>query len=251
MIRKNHKGIEWLEFELFADHPHCAHGIFLKPISVGISMAGKTHLDKSEREAAEMFKENRRRIQEILDADCLISGYQVHGTSIVQVNEKREEIPDCDGLLTHQARLGLMIKHADCQAAIFFDPEHQAIANVHCGWRGNVKNLYGITVSEMQKRFSSRPKNILVGISPSLGPEKAEFIHYRTELPESFLPYQIKPAYFDLWAIARMQLERAGILPHHIQIASLCTYSHPNDFFSYRRDNRITGNHATVAMLRL
>jgi|SRR5579862_792692 len=250
MIRKQSEGIEWLEFELFADHPHFAHGIFLKPLSVGISKAARIHADKSENDAAETMKENRLRIQKILRTDRLISAYQVHGTSIVHVTEEKGEIPHCDGLLTCQKGVGLMIKHADCQAAIFFDPEHKAIANVHCGWRGNVKNLYGIAVLEMQKQFASRPENILVGISPSLGPEKAEFIHYRTELPESFWPYQVKPTYFDLWAISRMQLEGAGILPHHIEIASLCTYSNARDFFSYRRDNRMTGNHAAIVLLR-
>ena len=143
-----------------------------------------------------------------------------------------------------------MIKHADCQAAIFYDPEHRAIANVHCGWRGNVQNIYRETVREMRRHFASRPENILVAISPSLGPEKAEFINFKKELPEAFLPYQVKPTYFDLWAISRMQLESEGILSHHIQIASICTYSHPEDYFSFRRDNRVTGNHGTVAVLR-
>ena len=113
-----------------------------------------------------------------------------------------------------------------------------------------MQNIYHAAVLKMCERFASKPENILVGISPSLGPDKSEFIHYRQELPETFLHYQIKSAYFDLWAIARMQLEEAGILPHHIQIASMCTYTQPADFFSYRRDNRITGNHATVASLR-
>ncbi len=116
-----------------------------------------------------------------------------------------------------------MIRHADCQATIFYDPEHNAIANVHCGWRGNVQNIYRATAFEMRKTFSSKPENILVGISPSLGPEKSEFINYRKEFPESFLPYEIKPTYFDLWAISRMQLEASGILPHHIEVASICT----------------------------
>ena len=246
MIRRQQDGIEWLEFELFTEHPQIAHGIFLKPMSVGISKAEKSHADKCPIDA----KENRERIQKILHADPLISADQVHGTSMVLIEDQKEEIPHCDGLLTRKAGLGLMIKHADCQAAIFFDPERKAVANVHCGWRGNVANLYGIAVLEMQKQCGCRPENILVGISPSLGPEKAEFIHYRTELPESFWSYQIKPTYFDLWAISRMQLENAGILPHHIEVASLCTYSHPKDFFSYRRDNRMTGNHATVVVLQ-
>jgi polyphenol oxidase len=194
-------------------------------------------------------RENVSRIQRVLGVDHLISEHQVHGTHIALVEGPCVEV-DGDGMMTRHPHLGLMVKHADCQAAIFYDPIAGALANVHCGWRGNVQNLYGTAVCRMQEAFGSRPENILVGVSPSLGPENSQFIHYAQELPESFLPYQIKPCYFDLWAIARAQIEAAGILPHHIQIASICTYSNPEDFFSFRRDHRKTGNHATVAFLR-
>ncbi len=249
MIRKQKDGIEWLEFELLADIPALAHGIFLRHGGVSDGPYRSLHAGKNEESDSEAIGENRSRIKKILKLDHLISAYEVHGTSIVHVSGPSKEIPDCDGMITREANLGLMIRHADCQATIFYDPEHNAIANVHCGWRGNVQNIYRATVFEMRKTFSSKPENILVGISPSLGPEKSEFINYRKEFPESFLPYEIKPTYFDLWAISRMQLEASGILPHHIEVASICTYSHPEDFFSFRRDNRVTGNHATVAVL--
>jgi polyphenol oxidase len=255
MLRKQKEGIQWLEFELLADIADLVHGVFLRHGGVSEGPYRSLHVGKNEGCDSDAIEENRSRIKKIIGtdrliSDPLISAYQVHGASIKYVQGLHEEIPPCDGLMTNRADLGLMIKHADCQAAIFFDTEHKAIANVHCGWRGNVQNIYGATVLEMQKQFASRPENILVGISPSLGPERSEFINYKRELPESFLPFQIKPAYFDLWAISRMQLEIAGILPHHIQIAGICTYTHGEDFFSFRRDNRVTGNHGTVAVLR-
>ena len=143
-----------------------------------------------------------------------------------------------------------MIKHADCQAAIFYDPVHKALANVHCGWRGNVKNIYRVAVQKMKFTFGTNPKDLLVGISPSLGPDHSEFIHYQTEWPEEFWRFQVRPNYLDLWAIARDQLEQCGLLPHHIEVAGICTFANPQDFFSHRRD-KITGRHATVAMLLL
>ena len=48
-----------------------------------------------------------------------------------------------------QKDCGLVIQHADCQAAIFFDPVRKAIANVHCGWRGSVCNIYAKTVEKI------------------------------------------------------------------------------------------------------
>ena len=142
-----------------------------------------------------------------------------------------------------------MMKHADCQAAIFYDPVHHALANVHSGWRGNVKNIYQTTILKMASVFGTKPQDLLVGISPSLGPQHAEFKNYKVEFPEHFWSFQVCPEYFDLWAIARHQLEEAGVLPYHIEIAGICTYANKEDCYSYRRD-KVTGRHATLAMLR-
>ncbi|MFQ5729954.1 MAG: hypothetical protein ACE5GN_06305, partial [Waddliaceae bacterium] len=38
----------------------------------------------------------------------------------------------------------------------------------------------------MQAKYGSLPADLLVGISPSLGPQSAEFINYRQEFPEPF-----------------------------------------------------------------
>ena len=142
-----------------------------------------------------------------------------------------------------------MVRHADCQAAIFYDPKNKAVANVHSGWRGNVKNIYRSTIQKMRRVFGSKPADLLVCISPSLGPDCAEFIHYKAEFPEDFWAFQIKPYYFNLWAIARYQLELSGILPHHIEIAEICTNTEVEDYFSYRRE-KVSGRHATLAMLK-
>lgn len=154
----------------------------------------------------------------------------------------------CDALVTADKGMALMIKHADCQAAIFYDPTNQAIANVHAGWRGSVSNIYAEIVHTMQQTFGSRPQELLACISPSLGPEEAEFIHYNQELPEELWDFQVKSNYFDFWAISEYQLQAAGLLPHHIEIAKISTYSNAHDYFSYRRE-RVTGRNGTVVAL--
>ena len=251
MIRKQKDGIEWLEFELLADIPALAHGIFLRHGGVSDGPYRSLHAGKNEESDSEAIGENRSRIKKILKLDHLISAYEVHGTSIVHVSGPSKEIPNCDGMITREANLGLMIKHADCQATIFYDPEHQAIANVHCGWRGNVQNIYRETVLEMRKTFLPSPENILSRrFLQALGPKNRNLSTIERNFQKSFLPYEVKPTYFDLWAISQDAARGSeGILSHHIEIASICTYSHPEDYFSFRRDNRVTGNHATVAVL--
>jgi polyphenol oxidase len=248
MIRKSVDGIQWLEFEILADEPGLVHGVFLR--HGGVSSGAYDSLNAGGRVGDDpgCIQENHNRMLKSLHIPRFSACYQVHGNAVAWVKKTSEPIGECDALIAQEINLALMIKHADCQAAIIYDPVHRSFANVHAGWRGNVKNIYRAAVQKMREAFGSKPQDLLVGVSPSLGPDHSEFINYRTEFPEEFWGYQVRPEYFDLWAIARHQLEECGILPHHIEIASICTYSNGEDFFSYRRD-KITGNHATLVML--
>ena len=249
MKRKKKGEVEWLEFELFSEIPELVHGVFLRHGGISEGPFASLNVGGGTGDEPEKIVANRELIRQVMQLPALISGKQVHGVDIVTVpGQDRLLENSCDGLMTQKENLGLMIKHADCQAAIFYDPVNKVIANVHAGWRGSVQNIYAKTIETMQRQFGSRAQDLLVGISPSLGPLYAEFKNYRSELPECFWDYQVKPTYFDLWAISRMQLEEKGVLPYHIELASICTHSDSNNFFSYRRD-KITGRHATVASL--
>lgn len=246
MQRKKKGDVEWLEFDLLSEIPGLVHGVFLR--HGGVSGAPYFSLNAGGASGDDPLNiaQNRKIIQDTFKLPHLISAYQKHGINIACL--PGGDLGDCDALITNQPDYGLMIKHADCQAALFYDPVHHALANVHCGWRGNVQNIYAETVSAMRAKMGSRPEDLLVCISPSLGPEVSEFKNYRTELPESFWSFQIKPTYFNLWEISRHQLLESGILPHHIEIASICTYTQEKDFYSYRRD-KVTGRNATVVAI--
>lgn len=258
MIRKKNGSIEWLEFKLFSKHPNITHAVFLR--HGGVSQNQHCSLNakaKNTGDITQNVNENQKRMQKILQIDYLISIDAIHGTNIELVYKPTQEFINCDGLITSQTNWGLLTTHADCQTAIFYDPIQCVIANVHAGWRGQVKNIYQETVAKMSKAFGSHPKDLLVGISPSLGPQNAEFKNYQEEFPKEFWRFQVKPNYFNLWAIARHQLEQCGILSHNIEIAEIDTFSNPNDFFSYRREksasgrqDSITGCHATVIAIR-
>jgi YfiH family protein len=249
MIRQKQGEVEWLEFELLAEQPNLVHGVFLRHGGVSEGAFGSLNAGGLMGDEPEKIVENRRRILQALNIEQYVAGTQVHGNNVACVNQADQEPGECDAIITQLKGLGLMMKHADCQVAIVYDPIQHALANVHSGWRGNVKNIYRETILNMQRIFHSKPENLLVGISPSLGPQHAEFKHYEREFPKDFWRFQIRPTYFDLWAIARDQLEQSGVLPHHIQIAGICTYTNTQDYFSYRRE-KISGRHATMAMLK-
>ncbi len=239
MLRKEN----YYQFELFCDlpvkqavftrHGGCSEGVFAS-LNLGFEIG----------DGKEVVLVNLKRAQEALGVDRFYSAKQCHGKGIWEVGAPLRE---ADILVTNKPGCPILIKHADCQAAIIYDPKEHAAAGVHCGWRGSVLNVYAEAISYMQGHFGSRAENLLVGISPSLGPQSAEFIHYRNELPEEFWDFQVSPNYFDFWQISRFQLERCGVLPHHIEMAGIDTYS-SDDFFSYRR-SRVTGRNGTAVCL--
>lgn len=250
MRRKKHGAVEWLEFELLADIAGLTHAVFLRHGGASTGPFASLNTCVSVGDDPKHVAQNIEKIRAVIGVARLERAVEKHGIAHEFIcADQLRELGVCDGLITVDREVGLVITHADCQAAIFYDPKHRAIANVHCGWRGNVQNIYGETIRIMREKIGSRPEELIVGISPSLGPAHAEFKNYRTELPDTFLPYQVQPTYFDLWEISRQQLLEAGIVASHIEIAGICTYAEARDFFSYRRDKPVTGRHATVVAL--
>lgn len=231
MERKKKNGIVWLEFELLQLFPEIKHGVFL-------------NLELGEKDPPE----NPLRALDLFNLPKGVKLKQCHKADIKAVSQCDQDFQhfdDYDGLVTAEKETGLLIRHADCQAAIFYDPVHQVLGNVHCGWRGTVQNIYQKMVDKMTDLYQTDPSDLIVCIGPSLGPDAAEFKHYKEELPESFWEYQIRPTYFDFWEISRMQLTSAGIPGEQIEIAEICTYANETECFSYRR-NKNTPHHGTL-----
>ncbi|MDX2500846.1 MAG: laccase domain-containing protein, partial [Deltaproteobacteria bacterium] len=116
---------------------------------------------------------------------------------------------------------------------------------VHSGWRGSIDNIIGRTIEAMQHHFGCHPDAILAGIGPSLGPCCAEFINYKTEIPQEFWRYKDPVDHFDFWAISYDQLLDAGVLAKHIESCQMCTRCRTDEFFSYRAE-KTTGRFAAV-----
>jgi len=246
VIRKRWKEVEWLEFEIFQNLP-LKHGVFSRKGGVSEGPFAALNLGVKGGDLEVHVRENQRRVSECFDFLPITYLDQIHANGVVDIVKKEEGLVG-DALVTNKKGVPLAIRHADCQVGIFYDPVHNALGVAHSGWRGNVLNIYKETLEKMKKLYKSRPEEILVAISPSLGPNFSEFIHYKEEFPQSFWQFQVKPNYFDLWAIAENQLIEAKILPHHMEIARICTFENEADFFSHRREKR-RGTNATIAAL--
>ncbi len=197
---------------------------------------------------------NRELIRETIGAGTVKEITQVHGDSILVVNnvEQVTKMEKMDAMITDVAGIGLLIQQADCQAVLLHDPVKGVIGAIHSGWRGSVSNIIAKTIQCMEKEFTVQPSNILAVISPSLGPCCGEFINYHAELPPDFFTFQTTRNHFDFQAISRMQLIHAGVKEKKIDTAKKCTACN-EDFFSYRRAmhraNGQTGRNGSVIAL--
>ena len=242
--------MEWLEFDLLEPYPHVIHGVFLR--HGGTSRGAFTTLNVGEgtSDHPDSVKVNREAVRKAVGVEHLVFPHQTHGTNVHRVTAKNlGKAAQADALFTTEKNIGLAVTHADCQAAIFYDPVHEAVAIAHAGWRGSAQNIYARVVEALQRDVGTQPHNLIVCISPSLGPDHAEFKNYKQELPQDFWSFQTKPNYFDFWKISRKQLAACGIPEKNVEITEICTYCNSKDYFSHRRDKE-TGRHATVVALK-
>jgi polyphenol oxidase len=246
--------LSFYRFPGLAGFPEVVHGVFTRQGGVSDGPFASLNLSFAVGDDPELVRENRRRVAQTLGLAELVGADQVHGLkeSVIYAGLPLPdlEIPEVDILITREPGLGLLIKQADCQAVMLYDPERRVAANVHCGWRGLVGGILGAAVARLKVTFHCRPANLIASIGPGLGPCCAEFRNFAREFPPGFWKYQVRPAYFDLWRLSRDQLAAAGLKSKHIAIAGLCTKCRANAFYSYRRDS-LTGRQGAVIALKL
>jgi YfiH family protein len=230
-----------------------AHFVFTRHGGVSDSSFQSLNVSFSTGDSTKNVETNLSLIQEVTGARALRFMNQAHGKNIVNLREPaldRSTGPfAADAMVTDAPGVALLVKQADCQAVIVYDPLRKAVANVHCGWRGNTQGLLGDVVAAMKTEFGCDPSRMRAAIGPSLGPCCAEFVTHQEIFPESFRPFMTRDNYFDLWAVSRSQLVHSGLKPEHIESAGWCTRCRTDLFYSYRGEGR-TGRFATVAMLK-
>lgn len=138
-----------------------------------------------------------------------------------------------DALITNEPNIPLMVKTADCQPVIIYAPDVNALGVVHSGWRGSVQNIIGETIQKMMNEYQADPKQMKVGIGPSLGPCCSEFTDPKTELPEFCHPF-IQGRQVDFWKLSLQQCEQANVPIEQVELIKHCTKHQPG-YFSYRR----------------
>lgn len=214
---------------------------------------------------------NRRALAEALGfaPEAWTCGEQTHGADIAVIREpdrgrgqkdRASAFQSTDGLLTDVPGVLLTSFYADCVPLYFYDPVQQVVGLAHAGWKGTVAQIAEAMVNKMEAVYGSRPHNIVAAIGPSIGDccyEVDEYVMEHVRRLEGELKQQVETAEnVELYSVSELELGKymlnlkemnrrimikAGILPTHIECTTWCTSCNPDLFFSYRKENGITG----------
>ena len=158
-------GPRYYRSPLLADLPEVVHGFFTRQGGVSSGAYHSLNVSLAVGDRREAVAENLGRMRQALGLSALAGAAQVHGGRAAVITSPDQarlaDLPEVDILVTTVPGLGLLIKQADCQAVMFYDPVNRVVANVHCGWRGQVLNILGETVRLLQSRFGThRPTSM-------------------------------------------------------------------------------------------
>ena len=176
-------------------------------------------------------------------ADVLVIPRQTHTTNVRVITDipSEEDLQDVDAVVTHLKGICLCVSTADCVPILIYDKAKLVIAAVHAGWRGTVGRIVEKTLETMKLHYGTEGKDVVACIGPSISLESFEVGDevYASFEEAGFDMSRIAKKYekwhLDLWEANRLQLLAHGVLPENIEVASICTYQHHEDFFSARR----------------
>ena len=171
--------------------------------------------------------------------------HQIHSDLVVAADGRCGRIGEGDALITSQPGRPVAVKTADCLPILLADPAHRAVAAVHAGWRGVVRQICRRTAESMCQHFGTRLRDLHAAVGPGIG---VCCFEVGPEVAAEF--GRAGRAHIDLQEEIRRQLVTLGVPDGQIYRASLCTKCRPEEFWSYRRDREAAGRMHSFAGIR-
>lgn len=208
------------------------------------------NLGKLTRDDPDAVRRNRERLQS--HVGCRLAMIrQVHGprvlarTSLEQVSGPvpNGDLEEADGQATQLPGVAPVVLTADCLPIALAGGG--AVAMLHAGWRGLAEGVIAEGLRLVRDGAGDAP------LAAAIGPGAGRCCYeVGDEVRQRFTAYEAAQhgRHLDLKAIARAQLEAAGVSEiHDVGLCTIC--SPPELFYSHRRDHGVTGRQAGVAWL--
>ena len=172
---------------------------------------------------------------------------------------RESNIKGYDALITNEKNIVLVAFFADCVPIFMVDTVNKVIGIVHSGWKGTVKQIGAKTIEKMKIEYDTDPKNLIVGIAPSISKccfqvSKDLVDVFSRELPfskEYIFDDVVKDKYkISLQHIIKRTLLNSGVLDENIEISNICTMCNSDMFFSHRAMGDKRGSLAGIISLK-
>lgn len=197
--------------------------------------------------------QNRQLLQQALNGAQPHYLQQVHGVEVADLDllEADQPEPTADAACTTLRGRVATVLVADCLPVLFAAPGGKAVAAAHAGWRGLAGGVLEATLQTVCARAGCPVWEVQAVFGPAIGPQAFEVgeevrAAFVTRNPSTALAFAFGAPgkwWADLWQLARMRLQSAGMRAELVAGGGLCTFSNPQRYFSYRRQ-AVTGRQA-------
>jgi YfiH family protein len=153
----------------WAGVPGLVHGFFGRDGGVSRGPCASLNLSFSVGDDAADVTQNWARVRAGLPGVDVVTMRQVHGASVVRVEEPVHRIDSVDGLFTERAGIALGVMTADCVPILLVAPEARVAMAVHAGWRGTLAGIAAVAVETVRRELDVSPRSLLVALGPSIG----------------------------------------------------------------------------------
>lgn len=175
---------------------------------------------------------------------------QLHTNIVVNANDSSLEIfPIADAIYSKSNNVVCAVRTADCLPILICDSDATVVAGIHAGWKGIAQGIIENTLNTI----NVDPKKILVWFGPAIGPNKFEvgedvrgiFLKHDSAAQTAFLPGTSPNKWLaNIYSLAKLRFLAKGVTA--IYGGEYCTFTQKDLFFSYRRDNHVTGHMASL-----
>lgn len=194
--------------------------------------------------------ENRRRLRAHLALPAEpVWLQQVHGCNVADAGRGGPACP-ADAAIAAGPGSVCAVLTADCLPVLFCDRAATVVGIAHAGWRGLAAGVLEQTIARLD-----RPgRDLLAWLGPAIGPQAFEvgdevrtaFTAQHGDARRCFRPGTDGRWLADLYGLARLRLQRAGV--EDVHGGGSCTFGDAARFYSYRRDG-VTGRMASLLWL--
>lgn len=184
-----------------------------------------------------------------MNFENLTNNKQTH-SDIVNIIKKEDigKIKEGDALVTNLKKTPLLVFVADCVPVAIVDPNKEAVALCHAGWRGTYSKITQKSIENMEKLYGTNPEDLVCVLGPSIGPCCYEvskdliekFNTIITNRDEKFYIIKESKYYLDLWKVNELILTSYGVKKENIVNLNICTSCNSDKFHSYRKHNQTT-----------